>query len=197
MRDLMTFLMVAALGAGIYFYFFNDGPTGAGPNITSKYTNKNESDIGGASFELTNQFGETVTERSFRHSKTLVFFGFTHCPDICPTSLAVMADAYTQLGSNADEIKPIFITVDPENDTPDVLQEYLLQFNKDIVGLTGDKAEIEKLVKSYKAYANKSEDGEVMHSDLIYFMDENGKYITHFNRDNTAEQIAAAIKKHK
>ena len=197
MRDFMTFILVAMLGVGIYFYFFNSAPKGPGPVVETKYVNKNEADIGGASFELVNQFNEKVTERSFRHSKTLVFFGFTHCPDICPTTLAVMADVYTQLGSNADEIKPVFITVDPENDTPDVIQEYLLNYNKDIVGLTGDKEEIEKLEKSYKVYANKSDDGKVMHSDLIYLMDENGKYITHFNRENTAEQIVEYIKKLK
>jgi protein SCO1 len=198
MRDFLTMIIVAALGFGIYLYFFaDDSSSGPGPTVTGKYVNKNEGDIGGASFTLTNQFGEKVTERSFRNSKSLVFFGFTNCPDICPATLSIMTDVYNQLGSNADEIKPIFITIDPENDTPDVIQEYLLHFHKDIVGLTGPREEIEKLVKSYKAYESKSEDGQVMHSDLIYFMGKDGKYITHFNRENTAEEIVAYIKKHK
>ncbi len=197
MRDFMTMIIVLALGAGVYFYFFDDAPKGPGPEIKGKYTNKNEGEIGGTSFTLTNQFGEKVTERSFRHSKSLVFFGFTHCPDICPASLAVMTEVYNELGANKDELKPIFITVDPENDTPEVIQEYLLNFHKDIVGLTGDRTEIEKVVKSYKAYESKADDGQIMHSDLIYFMDEDGKYITHFNRENTPDEIVAYIKKHK
>ncbi len=198
MRDFMTLILVVALGFGVYLYFFSDDtPAGPGPNVTGKYVNKNEADIGGTSFTLTNQFNEKVTERSFRHSKSLVFFGFTHCPDICPATLSVLSEVYTQLGLNADELKVIFITVDPENDTPDVIQEYLLHFNKDFVGLTGSREQIEKVVKSYKAYESKSAEGQVMHSDLIYFMDEDGKYITHFNRENTVEEIIATIKKHK
>ena len=197
MRDFMTFIIVVALGFGAYLYFSEDTPKGPGPDVYGKYVNKNVGEIGGTSFTLTNQFGEEVTERSFRHSKSLVFFGFTHCPDICPTTLSLLNDVYVQLGANADEIKIIFITVDPENDTPDVIQQYLLNFHKDFVGLTGPRAEIEKVVKSYKAYESKSDKGQVMHSDLVYFMDEDGKYISHFNRENTAAQIVEAVKKQK
>ena len=200
MRDLMTFIFCGALAFAAYYYFFaDDGVKLSGPKIVnSKQIAAQPSvQIGGAKFTLTNQFGEKVTEKSLLNSKSLVYFGFTSCPAICPAALAVMTEAYVQLGESAAEIKPVFISVDPAVDTPEVMQEYLLNYHKDIVGLTGDKAEIEKLVKSYKAYANKADDGQVMHSDLIYLMDENGKYMTHFNNENTPAQIAEYVRKHK
>jgi protein SCO1/2 len=196
MRDIMTLVLCAALAFGIYLYFKGDDifKSGSAKKIVSAVTTP-KVEIGGAKFKLTNQFGEIVTERSFLNSKSLVFFGFTNCPDVCPTTLAVMTEAYIQLGENLDDIKPIFITIDPARDNPQVIQEYLLNFHKDIIGLTGDKTAIEKLTKSYKAYASKDAKGEVMHTDLIYLMDENGKYIHHFNRNDTPQSIVKYIKK--
>jgi protein SCO1/2 len=202
MRDFMTFLVCIFIGGAVYLYFYGDSVTffeddNAPKKVkTVKKEEAHSSDIGAGKYKLTNQFGEQVTEKSYRHSKNLVFFGFTHCPDICPTTLSTLTEVYEKLGANADEIKVIFITVDPENDTPEVMQEYLLNFNKDFIGLTGPREEIEKLAKSYKAYVNKSDDGQIMHSDLVYYMDEEGNYIHHFNRENSVDEIVEYIKKH-
>jgi protein SCO1/2 len=150
--------------------------------------------IGGA-FELTDNKGNKFSEASLRGKKYLVFFGFTHCPDICPVAIATISDTLNKV----ENVSALFITVDPERDTVEVMDEYLLPFNKNIVGLTGTKPEVEKVEKLYKAYAQKSDahDGKYMmnHSDLIYLMDENGKYITHFNRGNSSEEIVAKLKK--
>jgi protein SCO1/2 len=152
-----------------------------------------EANIGGA-FELTDNKGKKFSESQLRGKKYLVFFGFTHCPDICPAAIGVLNDTLNKV----DNVSALFITVDPERDTAQVMDEYLLPFNKNIVGLTGTKEEVLKVEKLFKAYSSKSDahEGEYMmnHSDLIYLMDENGKYNTHFNRENTAEDIIKKIK---
>lgn len=214
MRDFLTMVFAAIVIYGLYVMFFTDDFNASkiidstlggkykpesenGSSANNGATGTNNKVTIGADFKLTNQFGEVMSSKQLRHRKLLVFFGFTNCPDICPAALAVMNEAYELLGAEADLVKPVFITIDPENDTPQVIQEYLLNFNTAFLGFTGERTEIERVVKAYKAYANKSDDGQVMHSDLIYLMDENGKYITHFNRDNTPQQIAKTIKKHR
>jgi protein SCO1/2 len=153
-----------------------------------------EANIGGA-FELTDNKGKKFSEGALRGKKYLVFFGFTHCPDICPAAIGVLNDTLNKV----DNVSALFITIDPERDTVQVMDDYLLPFNKNIVGLTGTKEEVSKVEKLFKAYSSKSEahEGEYMmnHSDLVYLMDENGKYITHFNRENTADDIVKKIRK--
>ncbi len=159
-------------------------------------------EIGGA-FELTNQDGKKVTNKDFAGKKLLVYFGFTNCPDICPVSMAIITEVMNQLQTaNVKNVQPIFISVDPERDTPAVLKKYLKDYYPSFVALTGPKDEVEKVEKEYKVYAEKaaakaSDKGyNVGHSDLIYYMDENGKYIYHFNSTNAAEDIVDYITKH-
>lgn len=151
----------------------------------------------GGRFELTSQYGEKIAESQFRGKKILVFFGFTNCPDVCPTTLSVLSSAMEKM--DEDDVQILFITVDPERDTPEAMKEYLTYFHSSIIGLTGTEQEIQDVQKLYRAYSQKvdpKKDGEVYsmaHSDIVYVIDEHGNFMTHFNRDNSAEEIAAYI----
>ena len=114
----------------------------------------------GGPFTLVGRDGKTVTDRAFRGKYMLVFFGFTHCPDICPAELQVMAAALDELGPKANEIIPIFITLDPERDTPPVVADYVMNFSPRFVGLTGSPEQIAEAAKAYRVtYSKFQEDG--------------------------------------
>src|SRR5690606_16968628 len=116
-------------------------------------------------FALTDQHGKKVSSEDFRGRVMLVFFGFTHCPDICPTTVSNLSKMMDALGSDADEIVPVFITVDPERDTPEVMKNYLANFDERFVGLTGSMDDIKKTSKAYKVFFSKSHDmGEGEHA---------------------------------
>jgi len=142
----------------------------------------------GGPFTLVDQTGKTVTDRDFRGRHMLVFFGFTHCPDICPAELQVMSAALDALGPKADEVVPIFVTLDPERDTPEAVGAYVKNFGKKFVGLTGSQAAIAEAAKAYRVTYSKFEykgkegnDGySIDHSALVYFMGTGGEYIAHF-----------------
>jgi len=141
MRRLITVIVIAfCLGAVI----------GLGVLIATQPTGPRTETSGtaliGGPFTLTNQDGERVTEKDFEGKHSLVFFGFTHCPDICPAELQVIAEALDQLGDKADEVTPIFVTVDPARDTPQALKSYLSNFGDQFVGLTGSEEEIARIV---------------------------------------------------
>lgn len=110
-----------------------------------------EAAIGG-NFALTDQTGKTVHDTDFRGRLMLVFFGFTHCPDICPVSTATLSQVMGKLGEKADQVAPVFITVDPERDSPSVLKDYLANFDKHMIGLTGTPEQIRQVTELYKAY---------------------------------------------
>jgi protein SCO1/2 len=152
--------------------------------------------IGGA-FELTDQNGKPFSSEQLKGKKSLVFFGFTHCPSICPTGLAQITAVMEKL--DADKVQPVFITVDPERDTAERMKEYLADFYPSFVGLTGSLEQLESVKKAYKVYAAKTADEHsghdynMDHSSLIYVMDENGEYLTHFSGQETAEEMAGRI----
>lgn len=150
--------------------------------------------IGGA-FELIDQNGQKFSSEQLKGKKSLVFFGFTNCPSVCPTTMAVLTTALEKV--EAGKVQPVFISVDPERDTPEVLKKFLASFHPSFIGLTGDEEQIERVKKAYKIYAKKAgeaaENYDVDHSALIYLMDENGEYLSHFNDSNSAEEIALAI----
>jgi len=156
--------------------------------------------IGGA-FTLTSSDNKTVTDADFRGKYMLVFFGFTHCPDQCPVSLKTMTDALNLMGKKADAIVPIFITVDPERDTPQRLAEYAQSFHPKLVSLTGSMEAIRQATDAYKAVYSRAEKKaeqapdayNMNHSSIIYFMDKQGEYITHFRYDITPEELARAL----
>lgn len=153
----------------------------------------------GSSFTLTNQRGEKVSDTDFRDKLMLVFFGFTNCPAICPTDLAIMSTVMTELGNEAEKVAPIFITVDPERDTVEQLLLYMQNFHPSITALTGTQAEIDNVLAGYKIYARKVEN-EMMegymfdHSAYTYLMDKSGNYITHFPHDSKPEEIVKTLK---
>jgi cytochrome oxidase Cu insertion factor (SCO1/SenC/PrrC family) len=160
----------------------------------------NREPIGGP-FALTDQNGALRTEADFRGNLMLVYFGFTHCPDVCPSDLSQMALVVDQLGQAGQMVQPIFITVDPERDTPEHLKPYLLLFHQRFIGLSGDAVAIQVAARAYRAYYKKVElddrpDYTIDHSTFMYLMGRDGDYLGFFPPGTSAEQIAEVIKPH-
>jgi len=155
----------------------------------------------GGPFSLVGADGKPVTDRDFRGRYMLIFFGFTHCPDICPAELQVIAQALEQLGDKAKTVVPIFITLDPERDTPQAMANYVKSFGPNFVGLTGSPEAIEAAAKAYRVAYSKVEnkdsagDYSVDHSALVYLMDPEGRYETHFSYGLSADQMAEKLGK--
>jgi protein SCO1/2 len=151
----------------------------------------------GGPFQLVAGDGRMVTERDFKGTPFLVFFGFTHCPDICPTKLQEMSEVFAKLGRRGEKVRALFITVDPERDTPEVMKSYVASFDDRIVGLTGDRAEIDKVVKAYRAFARKVplKDGDytMEHTGLVYLMNKDGLFVGSLNLDRPPEEAAREI----
>lgn len=155
----------------------------------------------GGPFTLKNHLGETVTHKDFEDQYRLIYFGFTYCPAICPTELQKISSALNQLGDKADQIQPIFISVDPERDTPEVMKNYIELFHPRLIGLTGTVKQVEQAKKSYKIYAAKVQDETmteytVDHSSLIYFMNPDNAMVRAFKIDDSAEDMARVIGKY-
>lgn len=155
----------------------------------------------GGPFELTDAAGKRVTEKDFAGRPMLVYFGFTNCPDVCPAGLQVIAAALDRMGADAKRIAPLFITVDPERDTPDVLGKYVKSFHPDIVALSGSPQDIAAVTTAYRVYAKKVPDGtdpsryNVDHSSFMYLMDANGEFVRHFPHSVDAADLAQEIAK--
>jgi protein SCO1 len=152
----------------------------------------------GGPFQLTDQTGQTVTEKNLVGRPTLIFFGYTHCPDVCPTSLFEMSEVLRAMGKDADRVNAYFVSVDPERDTQAVMKEYLSSFDPHLKGLTGDTAAVAKIVSEYRVYAKKSplKDGDYTmdHTALIYLLDRDGHFVSPFNLKRTPEAAAADLK---
>jgi protein SCO1/2 len=154
----------------------------------------------GGPFELVDHTGKKVTDADFRGRFMLVYFGFTYCPDVCPSGLQVMSAALDQAGSKADQITPILITVDPQRDTPEQLAQYVPSFHPRLVGLTGSPDQVAAALKAYRVYAKKVEDPKSSagytydHSSIIYLMDRQGNYVAHFTHATPVERIAERLK---
>jgi protein SCO1/2 len=154
----------------------------------------------GGPFTLTDQNGTKRSDSEFRGKYMLVFFGYTFCPDVCPTTLAVMAAALDKMGSGADRIVPVFISVDPSRDTPEVLKAYLSAFGPRFIGLTGTEEEIAATAKAYRVYVQAHKDqGEnytVDHSGVVYLMDKSGAFLANYSLDSSPDKLAADLTKH-
>lgn len=154
----------------------------------------------GGPFQLTDQNGKAVTDKSLKGKPTLIFFGYTHCPDVCPTSLFEISEVLRAMGKDADKVNAVFISVDPERDTPATMKEYLSSFDPHLEGLSGDPAETAKVITSYRVYAKKvpTKDGDYTmdHTALIYLMDRDGRFVSPFNLKRTPEEAAADLKKY-
>jgi protein SCO1/2 len=154
----------------------------------------------GGPFQLIDQDGRKVTDEDFRGRPFLVFFGFTHCPEICPTTLFEISEILRKLGPDADRVRALFITVDPERDTPKVMKDYLSNFDPHLSGLTGDPDAIAAVAKAYRAIFRKvplDEGGYTMdHTAIVYLMDKQGRFVSPFSLKRTAEASAAELRKH-
>jgi protein SCO1 len=154
----------------------------------------------GGPFELTDQNGRTVTERDLKGRPFLVFFGFTRCPDICPTTLFEVSEIMRALGKDADRVGALFITVDPERDTPAALKDYLSSFDPHLAGLTGEPAAVAAVAKAYRVYFKKvplDQGGYTMdHTAIVYLMDKDGRFVSPFNLKRTTEALAADLRRY-
>jgi protein SCO1/2 len=154
----------------------------------------------GGPFRLQDQAGKTVTDKDMKGRPFLVFFGFTHCPDICPTTLFDVSQILQKLGPDADRTGALFITVDPERDTAAVLKDYLSNFDPHLRGLTGDRASIDAALKAYRVYAKKvpldGGDYTMDHTALVYLMDKDGQFVAPFDLKRTPEAAAADLRRY-
>lgn len=154
----------------------------------------------GGPFTLTDQNGKRVTEKDFAGKYMLVFFGYTSCPDICPAGLQVMTAAMEKLGPLADDVQPVFITIDPARDTPEVLKEYASNFHPRLAALTGSEADIAAAARAYRVFYGKpkGEEGKadylMDHTAIHYVMGRDGKFLTHISYGTNAATFAAKIK---
>ncbi|MCS3731237.1 SCO family protein [Bradyrhizobium betae] len=154
----------------------------------------------GGPFQLTDQHGKAVTDKNLKGKPTLIFFGYTHCPDVCPTSLFEISEVLRAMGKDADKVNAVFISVDPERDTPATMKDYLSSFDPHLEGLSGDPDAIANVVKSYRVYAKKvpTKDGDYTmdHTALIYLMDRDGRFVSPFNLKRTPEEAATELKRY-
>lgn len=185
-----SLVVVIAATAGRFYLASNHGP---GSQSTGKVN------IGGP-FQLTDHTGKAVTDETYRGKYMLVYFGYTFCPDVCPTSLSIMADALDLLTpEQLDKVVPIFVSVDPDRDTPEVLADYVPNFHDNMIGMTGTHAQVKAVSRAYKTYFAKvnedDPDGNYLmdHSSITYVMGPDGLYAAHFGHATPAEQMAKRL----
>lgn len=190
-RALIAVLLAALVLCGILLF-----------QLYARYAGEDTgtADIGGP-FELVDQDGRTVTDADFHGKLMLVYFGYTYCPDLCPTALGVMAAAIGKLDVAGERVAPVFISVDPERDTPPALKDYVGNFHPRMVGLTGSAEQVAKAAKEYRAFYQKqpgatSEDYLMDHTTLIYLMGADGEFLTYFGQQATPDEVAEAIRRY-
>lgn len=151
----------------------------------------------GGPFTLTDQDGKTVTDADYRGKYLLIYFGYTYCPDVCPTELGTMARAMDMLGVQAEKVQPMFISVDPERDTVAHLKDYVGLFHPNLVGLTGTPEQVKAAAKAYRVYyakapqeGGKSEDYLMDHSSFLYLMGPDGRFLGVYPAGTTADRVA-------
>ena len=155
----------------------------------------------GGPFTMLNQKGETVTEKSFEGHYTLYFFGFTFCEDVCPAEMQVVSGALKELGPDAAKIIPVFVSVDPERDTPKVIGDYVANFDPRFIGLTGTPEQLAVMAKAFHVYYKKVPDEknaqnyEMDHPSILYLMGPDGKFAKHFPYSTDAKNLALELKK--
>jgi protein SCO1/2 len=177
-------LLVAAVGLGLRFMGDSGAPTIGGP------------------FALVDQSGRAVTDQDYRGRYMLIFFGYTFCPDVCPTTLSTVAGALEKLPQPARaKLVPLFVTIDPGRDTPDVMKAYVEAFGQGIQGLSGSAEQIAKVSKAYRVYAAKVKGPDpatytMDHSAILYLMSPDGKLAAHFVHGISIDDLAAGLAKH-
>jgi protein SCO1 len=177
--------LVLVFGAIVYF---TGRAAPVGPAIAA---------VGGP-FRLEDQNGKPVSDQDMKGRPFLVFFGFTHCPDVCPTTLFEISEVMKDLGKDADRTGVLFITVDPERDTPAALKDYLSNFDPHLRALTGDPAAVEGALKAYRVYSAKIplKDGDYTmdHTAAVYLMDKDGRFVSTFNLKQSPEAAASQLR---
>ena len=197
LRYLAVFISLGIVGVLIatQFGFFKVG------NLTRVSTGIAK--IGGP-FQLTDHYDQLRTDADFKGRLMLIYFGYTSCPDVCLTGLQVMSSALEEIDSKNKLIQPLFITIDPERDTPSHLKEYLSNFHPSILGMTGTTSQIKNAAKAFRVYfrkngeeKDKTSDNYLMdHSSIIFLMDRKGSYVTHFSHQTQPSKLAAALREH-
>jgi protein SCO1/2 len=186
---LSAFLTGLVVFAGVFLYATGNLGS-AGPGASA---------IGGP-FKLIDQDGKPLTDADLKGRPFLVFFGYTHCPDVCPTTLFEVSEVMHALGTDADRTAAIFITVDPERDTPAVIKDYLSSFDPHLRGATGDRAAIDAAEKTYRVYAKKVPTGNgdysMDHTALVYLMDKQGRFVAPFSLKRRPEDAAADLRRY-
>jgi protein SCO1/2 len=155
----------------------------------------------GGPFALTDQNGKPITDADLKGKPSLVFFGYTHGPDVCPTTLFDISEVMRALGPDADRAAALFISVDPDRDTPAVLKDYLSSFDPHVRAATGDQANLDKVEKEYRVYAKKVPTGKngdysMDHSAIVYLMDKSGRFVAPFRLDRKPDESAAELRKY-
>src|SRR5215216_1071035 len=154
----------------------------------------------GGPFNLVDQNSKPITDKDLNGHPFLVFFGFTHCPDVCPTTLFDVSEIFRALGPQAKDVRALFITVDPERDTPAVLKDYLSSFDPRVIGVTGDSEAIAAVEKAYRVYAKKvPTDGggyTMDHTAIVYLMGKDGRFVTPFNMKRRPNEAAEDLKRY-
>lgn len=193
--------LVIALIAGVLLWRAGSEPVTAGSSgeASSSAQGTGIATIGGP-FTLTDETGHEVTDADFTGKYMLIYFGFTSCPDVCPTELQAMTTAIDALGAAGDNIQPVLVSVDPERDTPEVLAPYVKQFSPRLKGLTGTPDQLAAVAKEYKVFYEKvkdetsSDDYTMDHSSVVYLMGPDGKFLTFFGPGTTPDKMAEKIK---
>ncbi|MBI1244397.1 MAG: redoxin domain-containing protein [Alphaproteobacteria bacterium] len=155
----------------------------------------------GGPFELVDQNGKTRTEKDLLGKYTIIYFGYTYCPDACPTALLAISQALDMLGAKADDFQPVFVTVDPERDTAKQMGEYVRTVDERFIGLTGSAEQVAKAAKAYRVFYRKvtpegSSEYLMDHTSLIYLMGPDGKYLAHFSHETPVEKIAETLRRY-
>jgi len=186
----LSFVAGLVLFAGVVIFaagnFSSGGPAGS-------------SAIGGA-FNLVDQDDKPITDAALKGHPSLVFFGYTHCPDVCPTTLFDISEVLRALGPDADKTAALFISIDPDRDTPAVMKDYLSSFDPHLRGVTGSDSAVAAVEKQYRVYAKKVPTGNgdysMDHTALVYLMDKQGRFVAPFNLQRTPQAAAADLRKY-
>ena len=194
-RTSQILLIISAFVTGLVvftgvFLYATGNFGGAGPGAS----------VIGGPFELIDQNGKPISDADIKGRPFLVFFGYTHCPDVCPTTLFEVSEVMHSLGKDADRTGALFITVDPERDTPTVMKDYLSSFDPHLRGATGDRAAIDAVEKAYRVYAKKvpttNGDYSMDHTALVYLMDKQGRFVAPFSLKRRPEDAAADLRRY-
>jgi cytochrome oxidase Cu insertion factor (SCO1/SenC/PrrC family) len=190
---LVPYLLAAAMVVAGILWHEADQIGGLGRTVAT-----GTASVGGP-FSLTDQNGKTRTPADFRGRFMLIYFGYSFCPDVCPTTLAEMGTALDKLGSRKNRVVPLFISIDPDRDTPAVLKAYMKDFGPEFLGLTGSRKNVEQAARAYRVYIRKRPlpggSYAMDHSGVIYLMGRDGRFVTYYEDEIGPDKIAEDLRR--